>query len=114
MDSFNVGNSKSELHSVRVDRKAPDVSITDVPTDLQTGAFEVSIEFTEDVTGFEANDISLTGTATATATRTGSGAKYTATITPTTQGSVIIKVPENVAKDVVFNANTASLPTRCK
>ena len=67
-----------------------------------------TITFSKAVTGFEAGEISLSGTATATATLTGSGRDYTATITPTTQGSVIIQVPENVAEDTDSRGNTAS------
>ena len=57
-------------------------------------------------------DIDLTtGTATATVTsftETARGLEYTATITPTTEGSVIIQVPENVAEDTATNGNAAS------
>ena len=69
---------------------------------LQTGAFEVTITFSEDVTGFEADDISLTGSATAEASvLMDSGSEYTATITPASgaDGNVIIQVPADVAVD---------------
>ena len=66
----------------------------------------MTITFSEDVTGFAAGDISLTGSATAEVT--GSGSDYTAEITPTTDGEVTIQVPANVAQDDVSNNNTAS------
>ena len=78
---------------------------------IQSGAFNITITFSEDVTGFESADISLTGDATATvSTLTGSGAVYTATITPTTSGNVIIQVPAGVAEDTGSNTNIASDP----
>ena len=52
----------------------PAVRITDVPEDTQSEAFNVTITFSEDVTGFGSTDISLTGDATAMVTTlTGSG-----------------------------------------
>ena len=49
------------------DETGPSVEITGVPTTTQTGAFTVTITFSESVTGFVAGDITLTG-ATATVT----------------------------------------------
>ena len=74
-------------------------------------AFEVTITFGEDVTGFEADDISLTGSATAEASvLMDSGSDYTATITPEpgADGNVIIQVPANIAEDAAENGNTES------
>ena len=89
------------------DETSPSVEITGVPTTTQTGAFTVTITFSESVTGFVAGDITLTG-ATATATLTGSGTTYTATITPTSTGTLTIQVPANVAQDTAGNYNTAA------
>ena len=107
-DSADNLNTASDTHTVSVDWKAPTVTITDVPSGTQTGAFDATITFSEDVTGFEASDITLSGTATATATLTGSGSTYTATITPTISGNVVIQVPANAAEDAAGNGNTAS------
>ena len=107
-DSAGNLNTASDTHTVSVDWKAPTVTITDVPSGTQTGAFDATITFSEDVTGFEASDITLSGTATATATLTGSGSTYTATITPTISGNVVIQVPANAAEDAAGNGNTAS------
>ena len=89
------------------DETGPSVEITGVPTTTQTGAFTVTITFSESVTGFSAGDITLTGV-TATATLTGSGTTYTATITPTSTGTLTIQVPADVAQDTLGNDNTAS------
>ena len=108
-DTADNGNTASQRYAVPVDLTRPSVEITEVPTDVQNGAFDVTITFSEAVTGFAADDISLSGTASATVTDfTGSGAAYTATITPTTEGDVIIQVPANVAQDTADNGNTAS------
>ena len=96
-------------YEVVVDVTKPSVTLSNVPTDVQNDAFEVSIEFTENVTGFQASAISLTGDATATVTNlTGTGTDYTAEITPTTEGNLVIQVPADAAEDVATNGNTAS------
>ena len=107
---FDKDNVASPEHTVSVD-VPPTVVISNVPTDTQSEAFNITITFSENVTGFEAADISLTGDATATLTTlTGSGAVYTATITPATDGDVILQVPAGVAADTGSNTNTASDP----
>ena len=102
-------NTASPARTVTIDLTRPGVSLTGVPATPQNGVFEVSIVFTEDVTGFAASDISLTGAATATATLTGSGSTYAAEITPTTEGDLVIQVPANSTEDAATNQNTASL-----
>ena len=106
-DSADNENTESGEHTVSVDWKDPTVTVT-VPSGTQTGAFDVTITFSESVTGFAASDISLSGTASATATLTGSGTTYTAEITPTTNGNVVIQVPADAAEDAAENGNTAS------
>ena len=107
-DTATNGNAASLSHTVTIDLTHPDVTLAGVPTGPENSAFEVPITFTESVTGFAASDISLTGTATATVTLTGSGADYTAEITPTADGDLVIQVLADVAVDEAGNGNTAS------
>ena len=89
-----------------------------MPTGEQSGAFDVTITFSEKVYNFEQADVSLAdGTAAATITdwtikypnseayRT----TFEATITPMTSGTVAITIPADVATDAIGNGNT--LPT---
>ena len=109
VDSVDNGNTASQSHTVSVDLVRPSVVISDVPTTSQNSDFDITITFSESVTGFQASDISLTGTATATVTDLiGSGTTYTASITPTGSGDLTIRVRANVAQDDVSNNNTAS------
>ena len=103
-------NTASAAHSIEVDVARPTVTITDVPQTIQTGAFSVSITFSEDVIGFTATDITLTGPGTADTaiTLTGSGRTYTATFSLIRGAAVGIQVRENVAADIGGNLNTAS------
>ena len=99
------GNTPAEQFSVQADLDRPSVVITG-PSDVQSGAFDITITFSESVTGFEQTDIKVdNGTATA---FSGAGAIYTATITPATSGIVTVDVPENVAEDKVGHGNTAA------
>ena len=108
-DAEGNANTASEVQTVSVDVDAPGVSIT-VPSDVQNGAFNATITFTESVSNFVQSDVSLSGSA---ASITGwransSSTVYTATITPTTSGTVTIGVAANVATDAANNANTAA------
>ena len=91
------------------DTAAPSVSIS-VPSVVQNGAFDVSIVFTESVSGFVQDDLTLGGTATASITAWSStdDITYTAEITPTSSGTVTLNVAESVATDAASNDNTAA------
>ena len=107
-DAANNQNTAATSQTVIVDVDAPGVSVS-VLSDKQTGVFDATIMFTEAVSGFEQADLSLTGTANAsiTAWSTTDNTTYIATITPTTEGTVIINVPANVATDAAGNNNSA-------
>ena len=107
-DSGNNPNTAATQQTVQVDVTAPTVHIT-VPSDPQNGAFGVTVEFSESVTGFVQGDISLSGTATASVSNfSGSGSTYTFTITPSTEGDVHIDVAAGVAEDIASHPNTAA------
>ena len=107
-DAANNQNTAATSKTVSVDVDAPGVSVS-VLSDKQTDTFDATITFTEAVSGFEQPDLSLTGTANAstTAWSTTGNTTYIATITPTTEGTVIINVPANVATDTAGNNNSA-------
>ena len=70
-----------------------------VPEGVQREPFDVTVGFSGEVTGFEQEELSVTGNATITAwTPQDGGEKYTATITPTTTGTVTFNVSEDVAQ----------------
>ncbi len=72
------------------------------------GVFEVTIIFSEAVTGFERSEIAVTnGSVT---DFSGSAPTYKAEITPSKSGEVIVEVAANVAEDVAGNGNIAGAP----
>ena len=108
-DVASNGNTAATQQTVTVDVDVPSVSIS-VPMVVQNSAFEVSITFTEAVSGFAESDLSLSGTATAsiTAWNTTDDTVFTATITPTTSGTVTLDIAADVATDAASNGNTAA------
>ena len=108
-DAANNPNTAATSQTVTVDVDKPSVTIG-VPSGTQTGAFNATITFSETVSGFTQSDVSLSGSAASiTSWRANSGnTVYTATITPTANGTVTIGVAANVATDAANNANTAA------
>ena len=108
-DAAGNNNTASDSETVTVDMDAPSVSIS-VPAGVQNTAFDVVITFTESVSGFEQSDLSVSGTAAATVTAwsTTDDTVFTATITPTTSGDVVVSVIADLATDAAGNNNTAS------
>ena len=106
----NKNTASSETAAISIDNIVPTVAISDVPDTPQNSPFDLIITFSEDVTGFEADDLTLTGdVATATAV-SGSGPNWTATITPNDpdEGAVTVQVNANAVTDAAGNANTAA------
>ena len=69
------------------------------------GAFDVTVTFSEEVTGFEAGDLTVVG---GTVTVTGSGAEYAAAVTPSGSGTVTMDVAAGVVQDPAGNGNEAA------
>ena len=90
-----------------VDNTAPTVTIGDVPA-TSDGPFTATFAFSEAVTGFTVEDITV-GNGTASDLAGGDGdTVYTATITPTADGEVTVDVAADVAQDEAGNGNAAA------
>lgn len=99
--------------TVSYDPLLPSVSVEqaagqDDPTSDDEVQF--SVEFTEPVTGFEPDDITVSGLTGGIASVTGSGASYTVTITGmAADGDVSVSVPAGVAESSTSRPNVASI-----
>ena len=110
-DAASNPNTAATSKTVTVDVDRPTVSIT-VPPDVQNGAFDVTITFSEAVIGFVQSEFSLSGTATAGITALSANTAntvYTAKITPTTSGMVSLNIAADVATDTTNNPNTTAI-----
>ena len=104
-----AGNNNQAATQVRVttDGTPPTVTITG-PTDVVTEDFTVTFTFSEDVTGFTADDVMVTnGTKGAFAEPT-SGSVYTLVVTPDLGTTVSVSVAADKANDPAGNGNEAS------
>ncbi|MEJ6829939.1 MAG: sulfatase-like hydrolase/transferase [Akkermansiaceae bacterium] len=101
----NPNGESNQLSVTYANPLAPDVSLT-TPTSSVDANFEVTATFTQDVTGLEVGDFSVTnGTA---SNFLGGPSVYTVTITPSATGDVVVFLPGSVAQDGAANGNNAS------
>ena len=104
-DADNRADPPAVDTGIVIDTTAPTVGITGLPAQITEG-FTVSFTFSESVTGFDSDDITLVnGTL---GTVTGSGSTYAATVTPAAQGVVTISVRADAAQDQAGNAGPVS------
>lgn len=88
------------------DTTAPTVTITSAESIITSGAFDIAITASEDTADLVVGGLTVTnGSA---GSFSGSGAAYTATITPTTAGTVTVKINAGAFHDGAGNANEAS------
>ncbi|WP_339605846.1 Ig-like domain-containing protein [uncultured Roseivirga sp.] len=105
-DGINSANQVVTITVTDIDEIKPTVTITSASTSPHSGAFNITVIFSESVTGFVIGDLTV---ANATASNfAGSGTTYTATITPATDGAVTVGVAAGVAQDAASNTNTAA------
>ena len=88
-----AGNNNRENSTTSTLKDAPGITISGAPA-TANAPYPLTITFTEPVSGFEASDLTVTN---GTATLTGSGASYTATITPTADGTVTVHIAAGIA-----------------
>jgi hypothetical protein len=93
------------------DTQAPSVTVTpDVASPTSSSPIPFTVEFTEDVTGFDDSDVVLTGPPGSTATVTPvDGNTYSVSVTGmTASGTVSVSVPAGAAIDAAQNPSVAS------
>ena len=97
-DGLNAGPASAQSATATWDATAPTVSITGIPDKIKTtDALTATFTFSEDVTGFDTNDVTVAG-----GTKGafgGSGDEYTLAITPTSGSNVVVTVDANSATD---------------
>ncbi|MFY0591765.1 Ig-like domain-containing protein [Roseivirga sp.] len=106
-DAAGNNNTAATQLSVTNDETSPTVTVTSDATDPQSGAYTATFTFSEDVTGFTSDDISV-GNGAASNFNTTSASVYTATVTPTADGNVTVDVAADKAQDAAGNNNTAA------
>ncbi|MBX7106555.1 MAG: hypothetical protein K1X57_20940 [Gemmataceae bacterium] len=92
--------------SFSIDRAPPGVFLNSTSSEFVTGAFSVTVTFTEPVTGFSPSSVAVTNGSIANIA--GAATTYTLSILPASAGEVTVAVPASVVQDAVGNPNTAS------
>ncbi|MTI88654.1 MAG: hypothetical protein FH748_11875 [Balneolaceae bacterium] len=100
--------SDTDTYVLSTDTTSPTVDIQGEPSIVNsTSAFSVTVEFSEDVSGFTVGDITV-GNGSAGNFASTDGNTYTADITPDGNGDITIDVAADVAQDGAGNNNTAA------
>ncbi|HQG03740.1 MAG TPA: Ig-like domain-containing protein, partial [Thermoleophilia bacterium] len=115
-DAAGNRNSVSEQVSVTYDATAPTVTINQAPGQADPtnrSPISFTVTFSEPVTGFTSEDVTLSGAAGAgTVVVAGSGATYTVAVSGMTrQGTVVASLPAGAAQDAAGNPSLASTST---
>ena len=105
-DAAGNASTAAAQFSVTHDATAPTVAIAG-PAGPVSAAFAATFTFSENVTGFALDDITV-GNGVASNFQATSGSVYNATITPTADGAVTIDVAAGAAADAAGNASTAA------
>ena len=106
-DGAGNGNRAAEPFIIEADLERPAVTIEGPTEPVGMAGFEVTITFSEPVTGFELEDIRVTNGMASNFLEI-SPQEYTATITPGGIGEVRVEVPEEVAEEAAGNGNQAA------
>ncbi|WP_188720495.1 Ig-like domain-containing protein [Actibacterium pelagium] len=100
-------NTAASQFSVEYDATPPGLTISGVPeTYLPGDTFNVTFTFAEDVTGFDASDVDVTGGSVGAVS--GGPRVYTATVTPGDTDNVTVSVAEGAAVDAAGNLSVAA------
>ena len=106
-DAAGNDNTAASQFSVTVDTIAPAPSISGPASPTGNDPFDVTIDFSETVNGFESGDISV-GNGSVSNLSDNGGGSYTASIDAASDGQVTVDVGAAVAQDAAGNDNTAA------
>ncbi|WP_286800224.1 Ig-like domain-containing protein [Oceanicaulis sp. UBA2681] len=100
------GNTASNSLSVMADTAAPTASLSASIGDIASGPFDLTITFSEPVSGFALDDLAVIGAVAS--DLTGSGATYSATVTPDGADTVTVSLAAGAAMDAAGNGSLAT------
>ena len=100
----------AQMQQQAADTEAPSVTVTSDATGPVSREFDVTVTFSEAVTGFEMSDLEVMNGAPVRMLSDADGARYEVTIAPDAgvNGTIAVSVPAGVANDAADNGNTSS------
>ncbi len=101
-------NEASNTYEIAIDSDSPTAAVTGPEGPVNGAPFDVSVAFSEEVTGFDADDVSVEGGTAASVE--GSGMAYTVSIDPDDdfEGTLTVSIAAGAAADDVGNGSQAS------
>ncbi|QAX32155.1 beta strand repeat-containing protein [Leisingera sp. NJS204] len=100
-----AGNTGAATASVEKEASLPTAALSG-PDTAQSDPFEVTLQFSEAVTGLSLDGLEITGGSAS--DLTGSDASYSVTVTPDHDGPLTIQLSADAAQDLAGNGNEAS------
>ena len=110
-DSAGNTNIAATQFTQAFDTQAPSLSISSDTSGTATGPVTYNFSFSEDVSGFTAENITVTGGTKQEGSFSGSGDTYSIVVNPTDdtqKGTITVDVDAGVATDAAGNSNTAA------
>lgn len=108
----NISSTKSQIITLdtQADTIKPTVTISDNIDGIAKGEITYTITFSEAVSGFDVNDLTVTNGTKGAFTQV-NAYTYTLVVTPTssTIGEITVSIPSNIAQDSSGNTNEASI-----
>src|SRR5690606_22622800 len=106
-------NTAATQVSQAYDRQAPTLEVADLTPDaLASGPVTFTFDFSEPVFGFASADVVVSGGTKGTFSGTDGAASYTLVVNPEpdANGTISVRVDENVATDAAGNGNERGVP----
>ena len=109
----NVGAASAPV-AVTIDRNPPTATLSSDGGTVTNDAFTVTFDFGENVIGFAANDIAVSGATLVAGSVSGSGGVYTADFLPTAnaQGNAVVNLVAGAVTDAAGNPSVAGSVTQ--
>lgn len=107
-NSFEGISDATTWNFTTADVSQPTVAITSTVSGTVTGSFNVIITFSEVVSGFVEEDITVGNGAITSFEETTTGKVWTVTIEPVSDGNVTVDIAAGVTQDAAGNTNTAA------
>lgn len=107
LDGAGNANTAATQFTINFDNTAPTVAISSAATSpTATAPIPVTVTFSESVTGFDVNDLSVSGATVP--SFSGSGTTFNLTLLPTGDGTITVDIGSGAAQDAAANPSGAA------
>ena len=104
-DNIDEPNTAAQKVSIQYDSSRPSINLSGVPNRAGRNAFTVTVNFSEEVSGFTVEDININNASLSDFTSI-NAKTYNVLVSPSGNNGIEIGIKENVASDALGNGNT--------